>query len=108
MSQSMRDLIPLRHIVLEVSIVFGIKCDLCNSYTTIFDDNEVAIELAKEQKYRPRTKYLSIKWHPFRDHIKQGTSKIFYIEANKQQSNIMTKLLFKPQFEYLRKQIMGW
>ena len=30
LSQSMRDLIQLRHIMLDVSSVFGIKCDSCN------------------------------------------------------------------------------
>ena len=34
--QSMIDFIPLRHIMLEVSSVFGMKCDSCNSYTTTF------------------------------------------------------------------------
>ena len=61
LSQSIIDLIPLRHIMLEVSIVFGMKCDLCNSYTTTIENNKVAIELSKEPKYRPRTKHISIK-----------------------------------------------
>ena len=69
--------------MLEVSSVFRMECDSCNSNTTTFEDNKVEIELAKEQKYRPRTKHLSIKWHHFREHIKQGTSKIVYIETNK-------------------------
>ena len=68
----MSDLIPLRRIMLEVSSVFEIKCDLCNSYTTNFEDNKGAIELAKEPKYKLQTKHLSIKWHHFREHIKQG------------------------------------
>ena len=84
------------------------KCDSCNSYTSTFEDNKGEIELAKEPKYRPRTKHLSVKYHHFREHIKQGTSNIFYIETNKQKSDIMTKALAKPQFEYLRKHIMGW
>ena len=58
------------------------KCDLCNSYTTTFEDNKGAIELEKEPKYRPLTKHLSIKWHHFRDNIKRGTSKIVYTETN--------------------------
>ena len=49
----MRYFIPLRHIMLEVSSIFGMKCDSCNSYTTTFEDNKGAIELAKEPKYRP-------------------------------------------------------
>ena len=105
--KSIGDLIPLRHIMLEVSSVFGMKCDLCNPYTTTFEDNKEAIELAKEPKYRSRRKK-SIKWHRFREHIKRGTSKIVYIEKNEQQAEIMTKPLSKPQFGYLCKQIMGW
>ena len=50
----MRHLIPLRHIMLEVSSAFGMKCDSCNSYTTTFEYNKVAIELEKEPKYRPQ------------------------------------------------------
>ena len=96
MSQHMRDFIPLRHIMLEVSSVFGMKRDSCNSYTTTFEDNKGAIKLAKEPKYRPRTKHLSIKCHHFRDHIKQGSSKVVSIETNDQQDNIITKPLSKP------------
>ena len=79
LSKSMRDLIPLLHIMLEVSSLFGMRCDSCNSYTTTFEDNKGAIESAKEPKYRLQTKHISIKWHHFREHIKLGTSKIVYI-----------------------------
>ena len=103
----MRDLIPLRYIMLEVSSVFGMKCDSCNSYNTTFEDNKGAIELAKEPKYRAQTKHISIKWHHYREHIKRGTSKIIYIETNEQQADITKKPLAKLQFEYLRKEIMG-
>ena len=48
--QSMRGLIPLRHIMLEVSSVFGMKCDSWNSYTTTFEDNKEEIYLSKEPK----------------------------------------------------------
>ena len=44
LSQSMRNLIQLRHIMLDISSVFGMKCDPCNSYTTTFEDNKRAIE----------------------------------------------------------------
>ena len=71
--QSMRDLIPLRNIMIEASSVFGMKCDSCNSCTRTFEDNKGEIELAKEPKYRPQTKHLFIKWNNFREHIKLGT-----------------------------------
>ena len=104
----MRYLISLRHIMLELSIIFGMKCDWCNSYTTTFEDNKGAIDSAKEPKYRPQTKHLSIKWYHFREYIKQDTSKIVYIERNEEKSDIMIKTLAKPQFGYLRKHILGW
>ena len=43
LTQILRYLIPLRHIMLEVSSLFGMKCGLCNSYTTTFEDNKGAI-----------------------------------------------------------------
>ena len=43
LSQNMRDLIPLRRIMLEVSSVFGMKYDSCNLCTKTFEDNKGAI-----------------------------------------------------------------
>ena len=59
----------------DVSSVFGIKCDSCNSYTITFEDNKGSIEIEKEQRYRPQTKNLSIKWQHFREHIRRCTPK---------------------------------
>ena len=56
LSQITRYLIPLKHIMLEVSSIFGMKFDSCNSYTTTFEDNKGENELAQKTKYRPRTK----------------------------------------------------
>ena len=79
MSQSVRDLIPLRHIMLEISSVFVMKCDSCNSYTTTFGDIKGSIELEKEPKYGPRKIYISIKWYHFKENFRQGTSKMVCI-----------------------------
>ena len=58
LSQSMRDLIPLRNIMLEVSSVFWMKYDPCNSYTTAFEYNKEDFELEKEPKYNPLNIYI--------------------------------------------------
>ena len=105
----MRDFIPFRPTVLDVSWIFGMKYFPCKSYTTTFGDNKGSVELAEELEYRPQKIYIfSIKWYHFRDHIKRGTSKIFYIETNEQQADIMKTPLTQPQFGYLSKQITGW
>ena len=62
----MRYFIPLRQITLDLSSVFGMKCDSCNSYTNTFEDNKGEIELEKEPKYIPQTKHISVKWNHFR------------------------------------------
>ena len=82
LGQSMRDLIPLRHIMLDVSSVFGTKYGSCNLYTTTFEDNKGVIELVREPNYRPQTKHISVKWHNFREYTRRINSKIFYIETN--------------------------
>ena len=78
LSQSMRNLIPLVHKTLEVSSVFGMKCDSCNSYTKTFEDNKGAIGLRKEPEYRPQTKNISTKWYHFREHIKKHIKDSLY------------------------------
>ena len=50
LSQSMSDYIILRHIMLEVSSVLGMKCNLCNSYTTTFEENKGTIRFCKRTK----------------------------------------------------------
>ena len=45
LSQSMKDLIPLRQNMLEVSSVFVKKYDSCNAYTMTFEDSTGAIKL---------------------------------------------------------------
>lgn len=59
---------------------FSIQLDKTNidinsklGHSVILEDNTAAIPLANDgDKYRPRTKHLSIKWHHFCDQISQG------------------------------------
>ena len=67
LSQSMRDLIPLRTILAELSQIIEFKIETPITYSTVFEDNNGAIELANEPKYRPRTKHINVKYHHFRD-----------------------------------------
>ena len=84
------------------------KIDTPITHSTVFEDNNGALELAREPKYRPRTKHIGIKYHNFRDHVKQGKIKIEHVDTTKQRADIMTKPLEKSKFEYLRSLTMGW
>ena len=75
---------------------------------TVFEDNTGAEELARTAKYRPRTKHIAVKYHHFREHVRNGTLQIARIDTKNQLADIFTKGLPKPQFETLRHQIQGW
>ena len=65
LSQSLRDLIPIKNTIeyLNQFIRFDNK-EIC-AYSTIFEDNAGALQLAIEPKYRPRTKNICVKYHHF-------------------------------------------
>ena len=77
------------------------------TYLTVYEDNRGALELAREPKFRPRTKHIATKYHHFRNAVSKGQIKIFSIDTKNQQADILTKPLPKVQFEKLRKEIMG-
>jgi len=110
LSTSLRDLIPLQYIYDELNEVEFIERDtrISKTYSTVYEDNRGALELAREPKFRPRTKHIATKYHHFRNAVAKGKIKILPIDTKNQQADIFTKPLLKPQFEKLRKLIMGW
>ena len=57
---------PIVYLLKEISVVTDVST--CNKTIkcTAFEDNNGAIELAKDLKMRPRTKHVAIKCHHFR------------------------------------------
>ena len=74
----------------------------------LFEDNNGALELAKAPKYRPRTKHIALKYHHFREHVRDGSVEIHAINTEDQLADQFTKALADTTFKYLRKQLMGW
>ena len=108
LSHSMRDLIPLRGILQELAKVLRVSSKVPKTHSSVFEDNNGALELAREPKYRPRTKHIAIKYHHFREHVKNKTIKVLAIDTKEQIADIFTKPLKKASFEYLRYKLMGW
>ena len=110
LSQSMRDLLPMRRILAEI----GEKCKLdfmkpAMIHSTIFEDNNGALGLATAPKLTPRTKHIGVKFHWFKSHI--GEDKgilITNVESRNQKADIFTKGLPAELFEHVRKLLMGW
>ena len=58
---------------------------------------------------KPRSKHIGIKYHWFRDHIKEGSGYILeIIESDRQRADIFTKGLTKVSLERIRNLLMGW
>ena len=108
LSQSMRDLIPLRSILFELAKLMKVNPELPITHSTVFENNNGALELARAPKYRPRTKHIAIKYHHFRDHVKNKSIRVEAIHTKEQIADIFTKPLDKQQFEYLRNKLIGW
>ena len=69
------------------------------------DDNE-CIALANNQKFLPDIKKIAIKYHHFREHVKDGSISIHPIDIKEQTADIFTKYLDESKFKYLRKKLI--
>ena len=108
LSQVMREVIPLLRILEELDPFFGNVSKSTNVKNTIFVDNQSCIALAKAPRMNPRTKYISLKYHHFREYVKNERVNIEYINTKEQLADIFTKPLPTPTFTYLRSKLFGW
>ena len=108
LSQAMRDVLPFLDQTEEMENIYGHDRDKPIIHCTIFEDNNGALELAREPRYRPRTKHIAIKYHHFREHVKSGRIKINPIDTKEQIADQFTKGLPTSTFEFLRYKLLGW
>ena len=69
---------------------------------TIFEDNQGAIELAKNAKYHNRTKHIDICHHFVRERVQSKEVNIVHCSTDEMKADILTKGLPKFNFEKLR------
>jgi len=108
LSQAMRDLIPMRALLTELSTLTCLSFDTTTTFSTVFEDNKGCVELANAPKMRPRTKHIALKYHHFRSHVASGDIKIRWIDTKNQLADIFTKPLPEPLFTTLRLLLLGW
>ena len=70
--------------------------------TTILEDNQSAICLAKSQQVHRRTKHIDIKYHFIRDLVEAGRIKLTYCASEDMVADMFTKGPTIKQFEKLR------
>ena len=118
LSMATRDLLPLRRLLQEIHRYGIVTLPLSNPFNTtklptldatqIFEDNASCIVLANSEATRQQTKHIALKYHHFRDQIRQGSVKVVKVDTNFNWADILTKPLTRCRHESLRKLIMGW
>jgi hypothetical protein len=109
LSHSMRELLPIREMVREMSTTLGFHKEFeIRTYSKVFEDNNGCIALASCPRMTPRSKHIAVKYHFFRYRVKEGKIKIYKIPTDEQKADIFTKGLVRATFEKIRKLLMGW
>ena len=129
LSQSMRDLIPLREILKEINTVVLEKSILVPKCTTnsksfsdivtnesdspipkskVYEDNNACLKFARLPRLTPRTKHIAVPYHWFRSKVEQLEISIEPIDTENQLADQFTKALTSDKFLLARKALMGW
>ena len=109
LSTAMRDVIPIMELI-EEATKYGIPMNTVKPEVRckIFEDNSGVVEMVQVPKMRPRTKHLNIKYHHFRELVREGKVTIHQVPTDEQLADMMTKPLSRQPFERFRLGICGW
>ena len=109
LSASMRTLLPLRSMLLEIADALRLPPQFKSTIQCrVFEDNNGALLLATKQRITNRTKYFLVKWHFFWSHVQSGEIDILKIDTKEQWADYLTKGLNRETFEHIRKLVQGW
>ena len=73
-----------------------------------FEDNGGELEMENKHNYSPRTKYLNVKLHHFRDYVTDQEIIIEKIDTKSQLSDYLKKTVTEKILYKLRKLVVGW
>ena len=91
LTQAMKEAIWLRSLLDELNYT-----QLCA--TTLFEDNQSAIALAKNPIHHARSKHIDIQYHFIREKIESKEIEISYISTDEMIADALTKPLACPKF----------
>ena len=106
---SVISLLLLKCFIKEVIDKFGINNEKLKfvSISTIYEDINVAIVLAKIPRMTPTSKHIAVKYHWFSQHVGKEFM-IRKIESENHKADIFTEGLQGKRFVMIRKLLCGW
>ena len=82
-----------------------LTAQLCGSQqmeaVTVFEDNQLAIQMTKNPQFHGRAKHIGIKFYFIRELVSDGTVKLQYCPTEEMIADILTKGLPQEQFKKL-------
>ena len=92
---AVREFLPLKQLTKEILQEYKFETEKINFYThsTIFEDNQGTLTVAKSPRYTPTSKFIAVKYHWFRQYV-SGPMKEFdlkWISTDLQQADLYTK-----------------
>ena len=73
--------------------------------STIFEDNQGAIELSRNPKFHNRTKHIDISYHYVSEQVNLNTVSVKYCPTEDMLADIMTKGISKISFEKFKNKL---
>lgn len=67
----------------------------------VYEDNQSAIAIAKNEGYQSRAKHIDIRYHFVRDQVKAKVIQLEYIETKSQLADFLTKAISTSKFKFL-------
>jgi hypothetical protein len=109
LSYALREAIPIMELLNEMKALgFPVTSSKAEIHCKVFEDNSGALEIARNPKYRPRTKHLNCRLHHFRGYVEDKKISIHKIDTKEQLADYLTKPLNVDMLSYLQKKVMGW
>ena len=108
LSYALREAVPVIRLLREFKQrCFTSEEPIMKIHCKVYEDNSGALEMAKKYKYRPRTKFLNIKLHHFRDYVERGEITIDKVSTHDQHADYLAKPLDKVTQKKHRKKVQG-
>jgi len=107
----------LRELVLPISRLLNEICERTNiqldddtKICQVFEDNEAAVKLPKSQlpKITPQSKHFAVKYHWFRERLKEYGFEILPVRTDEQKADLFMKGLLQTESRTKQHMIMGW
>ena len=95
LSMATQEAVWLRRLLSDV----GLQVDTA---TTIYEDNQGAIDLSKNPKHHNRTKHIDVSFHFTRERMAAKEIDVSYIPTEHNLADVMTKGLGKVPYEKFR------